>query len=277
MARKKLVPDEAKSKCIDEKLKIKSGSKSVDAIISVPKKDPKPVGVVLAHGASGDMTMHQVEHAAHYLAAHGITVLRFTHNGRTVDLRAKAFTDCLKAFEKHKSAKDIKHFFLSGRSMGARVAVTVANSLCEDSSIGKKIKGCICFAYPLHTNSDTKNLRDAILIDLKVPVLFISGDKDPMMKLDIFNKVKKKLKVDQTLQILENGNHSLGGKSEAKLRQVGQWAVDWIIEQVDGKKKDVETIKENEDDIEEEKETKKRKGTEIRSRAKTSRKRRKLK
>jgi uncharacterized protein len=57
---------------------------------------------------------------------------------------------------------------LAGKSMGGRVGCHVA--------LEASVSGCVCFGYPLRGQSG--KLRDQVLLDLRVPVLFVQGTRD---------------------------------------------------------------------------------------------------
>lgn len=71
-------------------MKIPFGNKYLDAIFSVPEKKPT-YGVILTHGAGGDMNFPPLVSLAAYLASHGVLCLRFTCKGLNVAYRTKAF------------------------------------------------------------------------------------------------------------------------------------------------------------------------------------------
>lgn len=71
-------------------MKIPFGNKFLDAIFSVPEKKPT-YGVILTHGAGGDMNFPHLVSLAAYLASRGVLCLRFTCKGLNVAYRTKAF------------------------------------------------------------------------------------------------------------------------------------------------------------------------------------------
>lgn len=71
-------------------MKIPFGNKYLDAIFSVPKKKLR-YGVILTHGAGGDMNFPHLVSLATYLASYGILCLRFTCKGLNIAYRTKAY------------------------------------------------------------------------------------------------------------------------------------------------------------------------------------------
>lgn len=91
--------------------------------------------------------------------------------------------------------------FLIGKSMGARVGCHV--SLLEN------VAGLICLGYPLCGGRDPTKLRDKVLRDLRIPVLFVQGTRDALCPLDLLEKVRGKMTAPNFLHVLEGGDHSL--------------------------------------------------------------------
>ena len=75
----------------------------------------------------------------------------------------------------------IDSFIFAGRSMGGRAAAELATRLSAESSF---ILGVFCLSYPLHRPKRFNELRISHLIHLNLPVLFISGTKDTMCRID---------------------------------------------------------------------------------------------
>ncbi len=106
-----------------------------------------------------------------------------------------------------------------GQSFGGRVASIAA--------IEADFGGLVLFSYPLHRPGHTDQLRTAHLRQIRCPVLFMSGDRDPFARLDLLRDAVKLvpharlevftgqghglLKVlDQALDVAADFIHSLG-------------------------------------------------------------------
>lgn len=72
------------------KLKIPFGNKLLDAVCLVPSKS-LTYGIILTHGASGDMNLPHLMSLASHLASHGFFCLRFTCKGLNIVHRIKAY------------------------------------------------------------------------------------------------------------------------------------------------------------------------------------------
>ncbi|HEY4758705.1 MAG TPA: alpha/beta family hydrolase [Chthoniobacterales bacterium] len=91
--------------------------------------------------------------------------------------------------------------FLIGKSMGGRIGCHVA--------LEAKVDGLVCLGYPLCGGGDRTKLRDKVLHELKTPILFVQGTRDPLCPLDVFEQVRAQMKAPNDLCIVEGGDHSL--------------------------------------------------------------------
>ena len=69
-----------------------------------------------------------------------------------------------------------EHLVLGGRSMGGRMCSMVAAG--ADDLDPLPVAGLVLMSYPLHPPGKPEQLRTEHLVDLRVPVLFVSGDHD---------------------------------------------------------------------------------------------------
>ena len=91
--------------------------------------------------------------------------------------------------------------FLIGKSMGGRVGCHVA--------LEEPVAGVICFGYPLCGGGDPAKLRDKVLRELRTPILFVQGTRDPLCPLDLLQNVINEMQAEHFLYIVEGGDHSL--------------------------------------------------------------------
>ena len=90
---------------------------------------------------------------------------------------------------------------LAGKSMGGRIGCHV--SLAED------VDALVCFGYPLCAMGDRTKLRDKVLRELRRPVLFIQGTRDPLCPLELLEAVRSEMTAPTKLHVVEGGDHSL--------------------------------------------------------------------
>jgi predicted alpha/beta-hydrolase family hydrolase len=89
---------------------------------------------------------------------------------------------------------------LAGKSMGSRVGCHLA--------LEERVSGLVCFGYPLRAAGSGK-LRDAVLLELETPILFLSGSSDALCPLGELERVRERMRVESELVIVEGGDHSL--------------------------------------------------------------------
>ncbi len=99
---------------------------------------------------------------------------------------------------------------LAGKSMGSRVGCHLA--------LEQRVSGLVCFGYPLRAAGSGK-LRDAVLLELRTPILFLSGTNDPLCPLDELERVRQRMAADNELVTVEGGDHSLLVKKTELKRQ----------------------------------------------------------
>jgi hypothetical protein len=98
---------------------------------------------------------------------------------------------------------------LIGKSMGGRIGCHV--------SLEEPVAAVICLGYPLCGGGDPRKLRDKVLRDLRTPVLFVQGTRDNLCPLDLLNNVRREMKTENFLHVVEGGDHSLQvGKRQLK-------------------------------------------------------------
>ncbi len=90
---------------------------------------------------------------------------------------------------------------LVGKSMGGRIGCHLAL---------KTQPNClICFGYPLLSSGKVRKVRDEVLKELRTPVLFIQGTRDPLCPLDLLARVRDQMTAPSQLYSVTSGDHSL--------------------------------------------------------------------
>ena len=172
----------------------------------------------------------------------------YMEQGRHVpDQKAKlesCYVAVIRAALNHRKLKS-NRLVIGGKSMGGRIASQVAaamflecgdssplsialtsqrttktkakspdkmsdGNLEEDFSSTKQanIAGLVFFGYPLHPPGNSEKLRDAHLIHIKAPMLFIQGSRDAFGTSDELRQIIKKHHLPATLHVIEGGDHS---------------------------------------------------------------------
>ena len=108
---------------------------------------------------------------------------------------------------------DAQPVFLIGKSMGGRIGCHVA--------LEELVTGLVCLGYPLCGGGDPKRLRDKVLRDLRTPILFVQGTRDPLCPIDLLESVRAEMKASNFLHLVEGGDHSLL-VTKTQLRSAGK-------------------------------------------------------
>lgn len=109
---------------------------------------------------------------------------------------------------------------LAGKSMGGRIGCHLAVELTSGGPAA-----LVCFGYPLvGTGGD---VRDEVLRELRTPVLFVQGTRDPMCPLEQLQSVRQTMRAPNELYVVDGGDHSLRvRKGDLKRTDTTQEAVD---------------------------------------------------
>jgi hypothetical protein len=90
---------------------------------------------------------------------------------------------------------------LIGKSMGSRVGCHLA--------LEEPVDALVCLGYPLKGAGKTGAVRDEVLLALQTPILFVQGTRDPLCPLELLAGVRRRMKAQSELFVVEAGNHSL--------------------------------------------------------------------
>ena len=74
---------------------------------------------------------------------------------------------------------------LIGKSMGSRVGCHVA--------LEEEVPALVCLGYPLCGGGDPTKLRDEVLREIRTPILFVQGTRDPLCPLPLLDKVRAEM------------------------------------------------------------------------------------
>lgn len=108
---------------------------------------------------------------------------------------------------------------LVGKSMGGRIGCHLAVKLRD------KPAALVCLGYPLV--GQRGDVRDAVLLELTTPVLFVQGTRDKLCPLERLEAVRPRMHAPNELFVVDGGDHSLlVGKRELAARASSQAAED---------------------------------------------------
>ncbi|MGH2739782.1 MAG: alpha/beta hydrolase family protein [Actinomycetota bacterium] len=216
-----------------KQLQIETERGTVSALLS-GEEAGRPI-LVLGPGAGAALDHPLLAGCAERLAEDGVACLRFNflyrEQGRKTPDPEKVLRDVGRAvFVK---ARDLgEPVWVGGKSLGGRIA----SMLVAD---GMPAAGLVFLGYPLHPPGKPERMRDAHLADIRVPMLFIQGTRDPFARWDLLQATLKRLGELATLHAVDGGDHSLRlrGKpepDEAIGRRLGEIAARFVARRSTG-------------------------------------------
>lgn len=202
---------------------LKTDHHSSSAGLLVPDS-PKDLGVILAHGAGGNMNSEFIRFFQKEIASAGYQALRFnffySQSGRRSPDPKPLLLVC---YERAIEAMPSKKLIIGGKSMGGRMASYIAGD--------PRVAGLLFLGYPLHAPGKFEELRDEHLYSIRKPMFFASGTKDPFARIDLLQKTVKKIGKYATTFLIPDAGHSfeVGRKSDPKIWQnVAARIVEWL-------------------------------------------------
>ena len=194
--------------------------------------------VLLAHGAGSDRSAPALVAVADALEAKGIPSLRFDFPYRRAGRKAPDRPPVLLAAVREAAAElsrqtglPPERLVLGGRSMGGRYCSMAVG----DADDPLPALGLLLLGYPLHPAGKPDNLRVEHSSRLKVPVLFLSGDRDALAGKADLEHCAETIPGPVDLHWLTGGDHgfrvpkSLDGRGEAAtLAEVADVSASWV-------------------------------------------------
>lgn len=196
--------------------------------------------LVLGHGAGTNARHPFMERLAQVLAAEGVATFRYNYpysdagRGGMDTERVRLATVRAAVVAAGKAAPDLPRF-AGGHSMSGRMTTLAVSKGMIDS-----LCGIVAYAFPLHQPGRPDTTRAQHLAEVDVPILFLSGDRDRMARLDLLRGAVDELAEEAHLHALEGADHGYkvlkrsGRTIEDVVDEAACVTSDWMVEQIDG-------------------------------------------
>jgi uncharacterized protein len=178
------------------------------------------VTLILGHGAGADQTSGFMVAFASALADRGIDIVTFnfpySENRRRIPDPNARLESCWRAVIETVRNRDISsdaELAIGGKSMGGRIASQVAAGGAGD------LVGLVFLGYPLHPPGKPDRLRAAHLRDVKAPMLFVQGSRDPFGMPAELQPIITQVEPAADLFVVEGGDHSFKVPKSAGVTQ----------------------------------------------------------
>lgn len=168
------------------------------------------MSVLLFPGAGSDARHPSLVAIEQLLAPHRVVRADFPYRrqGRKAPDRAPVLLAAVR--EEIAALPTDEPLILGGRSMGGRMCSLIAAG-ADGAPPPKHLKGLVLICYPLHPPGKPDRLRVEHLADIRVPTLFISGDRDAFGSPDELRRwtatMPRSAKVEHLF--IEGRDHSL--------------------------------------------------------------------
>jgi predicted alpha/beta-hydrolase family hydrolase len=209
-----------------ENVLIKTATHESHGILLLPQK-LKTTGVIIAHGAGGNMNAPFLNYFHRRIADEGYACMKFnfpySDSGKKAPDPQPVLLAC---YRKAIEIMPTKTVVIGGKSMGGRMASYITDE--------KRVSGLFFLGYPLHPPGKPDQLRDEHLYSIDVPMFFASGIKDPFARLDLLTKTIQKIGKRATTTFVKDGGHSFevskksGRSSSEILSLVADDLLNWL-------------------------------------------------
>jgi predicted alpha/beta-hydrolase family hydrolase len=184
------------------------GVTEVSAIMGVPQWWPtgQRVGVVLAHGASRDLSDPVIEYLQLALTERRCLTLRFNfpfgEAGKSrpdsPDVLQRTFRAAIATLARDPNAAPA-HLFLGGKGLGGLVAAELAGARV-------RVDGVFFMGYPLHPPGKPELIAQEQLFRIIAPMLFLQGERDRHCDLDLLRRTLSRVGAPTMLQVVQEAD-----------------------------------------------------------------------
>ncbi|WNJ16227.1 alpha/beta family hydrolase [Pontibacter sp. G13] len=177
---------------------------NVSALLVQP---PESVALlVLGHGAGAGMSHENMEGIAQAMGQQGIATLRYQfpymERGGGRDSEKVSLATVHSAVQYAHGLDLGLKLLAGGHSFGGRMT-----SIAAAQGMLDPIEGLVFCNFPLHAPGKPSTHRAAHLTDIKVPMLFLSGNRDTFAQPPLLTEVMSKIQSKAQLHWLDTVNH----------------------------------------------------------------------
>lgn len=191
---------------MEKLIKFRATEEKGDVSALFLRPDDAEVLLVLGHGASTSMRHATMQSIAEAMARRSIATFRYnfpySENGTSRNSNATCVETIRSAVRAaHQAAPDLT-LLAGGHSFGGRMTTTA-----QSERPLANVAGLILFSFPLHLAGRPDTKRAEHLAKIEIPMLFLSGTRDELAGLDLFEPVVASLGPRATLHKLDTANH----------------------------------------------------------------------
>jgi uncharacterized protein len=123
--------------------------------------------------------------------------------------------------------------FAGGKSLGGRMTSLAAAQNTLDG-----VRGLVFFGFPLHPPNKPGTKRAEHLPNVRLPMLFFQGTRDPFADLKLLRPICAELGARVTLHVIETADHSFhvlksSGKTDGDImRELARTASRWTRQEI---------------------------------------------
>ena len=178
---------------------------------------------VLAHGAGAGMSHPFMAAVANELSQRSIATLRYQffymeQGTKRPDPPKLAQATVRAAVAEASRLVPELALIAGGKSFGGRMT-----SQAQALSPLPGVRGLVFLGYPLHPPGRPSDERGAHLFEVKIPMLFLQGTRDPLANTELIQGLVQKLGSRATLKLFQDADHSFhvparAGRKDAEVR-----------------------------------------------------------
>jgi predicted alpha/beta-hydrolase family hydrolase len=181
-------------------------ARRVSALLNAP--DDARACYVLAHGAGAGMAHPFMARIAEAFAANGIATLRYQfpymeQRSKRPDVPSVAHATVRAACVEAARRLPGLPLIAGGKSFGGRMT-----SQAQAIEPLDRVRGLVFLGFPLHPAGKPSDERAKHLVDVHVPMLFLSGTRDALADLSLLDPLVAKLGANAMLETFPEADHS---------------------------------------------------------------------